>query len=172
MIGKVALDAPPATVTVAGNAATAALLLDSVTITPPATAGPDSATVPVEPFPPTKLLGYTEILSTAGGFTVSDDVLVTPKVAVIAVGVATDTGAVAIENITEVAPPGIFTVPGGTTAAVLLVRETETPPLGAGPVSVRVPEVLFPPIKAVATRANVETAGGFTVSCVDIPALW
>jgi hypothetical protein len=55
VMGKVAVDAPLATVTVAGTAATGALLLDSVTVTPAATAGPDSVTVPVEPFPPIKL---------------------------------------------------------------------------------------------------------------------
>ena len=87
------------------------------------------------------------------------------------VGVAADTGVVAIKNETEVAPPRILTVPGGTTTAVLLAIETATPPLGAGPVSVMVAETFFPPITLVAARANVDTAGGFTVSCADTPAL-
>jgi hypothetical protein len=54
-IGNAAFDAPPSTVTVPGTEATVELLLPSVMLTPAATAGPDSVTVPVEPFPPIKL---------------------------------------------------------------------------------------------------------------------
>jgi hypothetical protein len=53
--GKVADDVPPATVTVAGTVATCAFPLVNVTVTPAAIAGPDSVTVPVDAFPPTKL---------------------------------------------------------------------------------------------------------------------
>jgi hypothetical protein len=164
VIEKVAVDAPPATVAVAGTAATTALLLDSVTVTPALGAVPDRVTVPIEPFPPIKLDGSKDTLSTAGGFTVRDAVLVTPRVAVIAVGVAVDTGTVAIRNVAEVAPASTFTVAGGTTAVVLLASETDTPPAGAGPVSVMVAEVLFPPINAVAASANVDITGGLTAS--------
>jgi hypothetical protein len=94
-----------------------------------------------------------------------------PKVAEMTVGVATETGALEITSGAEVEPPGIFTVAGGATAAVLLVSETETPPLGAGPVSVIVADVLFPPTKAVAASANVDTTGGFTVNGTDTSAL-
>lgn len=87
------------------------------------------------------------------------------------VGVAADTGVVAIKNETEVAPPRILTVPGGATAGVLLASETATPPLGAGPVSVTVAETFFPPITLLTARASVDTAGEFTVSCAEIPAL-
>jgi hypothetical protein len=163
-IENVPVDAPPRTVAVASTVATAELLLARLTVTPVLGAAPDRVTVPVEPFPPIKLDGSSETLSTAGGFTVRKAVFVTPKVAVIAVGVAVDTGTVGIRNVAEVVPASIFTVAGGTTAAVLLASETDTPPTGAGPVSVRVAEVLFPPISAVAASANVDSTGGFTAS--------
>ena len=163
-IENVPVDAPPRTVAVAATVATAELLLARLTVTPVLGAAPDRVTVPVEPFPPIKLDGSSDTLSTAGGFTVRDAVLVTPRLAVIAVGVAVDTGTVAIRNVAEVAPASIFTVAGGTTAVVLLASETDTPPAGTGPVSVMVAEVPFPPIKAVAASANVDITGGLTVS--------
>jgi hypothetical protein len=49
-----AVAAPARTVTVAWGVA-AALVLDSVTTSPPAAAGPDSVTVPVVPAPPVKV---------------------------------------------------------------------------------------------------------------------
>ena len=58
-IGNVALVAPSATVTLPGTEATGELLLVSVTIAPPAGAGPYSVTVPVEGFPPTTVDGLT-----------------------------------------------------------------------------------------------------------------
>jgi hypothetical protein len=157
VIGKVAMDAPPATVTVAGTVATTALPLASVTVTPAVGATPDKVTVPVEPFPPIKVDGSSDTLRTAGGFTVRETVLLTPKVAVIAVSVAVDTGTEAIRNVAEVAPASIFTVAGGATAAVLLPSETATPPDGAGPVRVMVAEVLFPQLKR-SQRAQTLTA--------------
>ena len=48
---KVALVAPAGMVTVGGTVAAAVLLLDRVTITPPAGAGPFSCTVPVTEVP-------------------------------------------------------------------------------------------------------------------------
>jgi hypothetical protein len=78
---NVALVAPAGTVTVEGTLA-AALLLDSVTCTPPAGAGPLSVTVPVEdptpPTPPTPLEGFSISALTVGGVTVSATDLVTP----------------------------------------------------------------------------------------------
>jgi len=54
---KVALEAPAGTVTLAGTEATAALLLERVTVAPPARAGPLSVTVPVEGLVPVTLAG-------------------------------------------------------------------------------------------------------------------
>src|SRR5262245_46545922 len=56
---KVALVAPAATVTLAGTAAAAVLELARFTRSPPLGAAPVSATVPVEPLPPTTLDGLT-----------------------------------------------------------------------------------------------------------------
>ncbi len=46
------------------------LLLDSVTLKPPAGAGPLRTMVPVEGFPPTTVLGLKVIVETCGGVTV------------------------------------------------------------------------------------------------------
>ena len=56
---KGALVAPVATVTLEGTVAAVVLLLESVTVAPPAGAGPLSVTVPVEEFPPVTLLGFS-----------------------------------------------------------------------------------------------------------------
>jgi len=58
---KVALVAPAETVTVEDTLAAAVLLLESVTCTPPAGAGPLNVTVPVEEFPPVTLVGFRVI---------------------------------------------------------------------------------------------------------------
>jgi hypothetical protein len=59
VIENVALVAPASTVTLAGTCAAAVLLLDSVTTAPPVGAAPLSVTVPVDPAPPTTLVGVT-----------------------------------------------------------------------------------------------------------------
>ena len=56
---NVAIVAPAGTVTLAGTCADA-LLLDSVTVAPPAGAGPLSTAVPVELFPPITVVGLSE----------------------------------------------------------------------------------------------------------------
>jgi len=55
---KVAVVALAATVTLGGTVAAATLLLDSVTIAPPAGAGPVKVTVPVEEVPPITDVGF------------------------------------------------------------------------------------------------------------------
>ena len=55
---NVALEAPAATVTLAGTRAAVVLLLESATCAPPAGASPLKVTVPVEEFPPTTLVGF------------------------------------------------------------------------------------------------------------------
>jgi hypothetical protein len=72
VIAKVAVVAPPATVTFAGTCA-AALLLERVTTAPPEGAAPLSVTVPVELTPPITLAGFTdtdESVTVATGVTV------------------------------------------------------------------------------------------------------
>ena len=79
---NVALVAPAAIVTLGGMLA-APLLLESATCAPPVGAAPLSVTVPVEEFPPTTLVGFSESEERVGGgggagVTVSEAVLVTP----------------------------------------------------------------------------------------------
>src|SRR6267378_6181628 len=57
--GNVAVVAPAGTVTLEGTLA-APLLLESATCAPPVEAGPLNVTVPVEEFPPTTLVGFSE----------------------------------------------------------------------------------------------------------------
>lgn len=74
---KVALVAPAATVTLAGEL-TAGLPLESATCAPPAGAGAFSVTVPVAGLPPVTLAGLTLRAETIGGSTVSDTLCVRP----------------------------------------------------------------------------------------------
>ena len=68
VIAKVALVFPLGTTTFAGVCAAAVLLLDSVTVAPPAGAGPLRVTVPIAAVPPTTVVGLTEIdVSTTAG---------------------------------------------------------------------------------------------------------
>lgn len=64
---NVALVAPAATVTLDGTVAAEVLLLESVTVAPPAGAAPLNVTVPVEEFPPVTLVGFSDSDETVGG---------------------------------------------------------------------------------------------------------
>ena len=79
---KVAEVAPARTVTLAGTAAAAGLLLESVTTAPPAGAAEERVTVPVDPEPPTTLAGLREtevrVATTGAGFTARLAVRVPP----------------------------------------------------------------------------------------------
>jgi hypothetical protein len=60
VIGKVALVAPEAMLTLAGTVAAAVLLLERVTTAPDDGAAALSVTVPWEVLPPTTLIGFSE----------------------------------------------------------------------------------------------------------------
>ena len=81
VIVKVALEAPAGTVTLAGTAATPALLVESETTTPPVGAGPLRFTTPAEDCePPITLVGLSvsDERVSGGGATVSDVDLLAP----------------------------------------------------------------------------------------------
>ena len=73
---KLALVAPPGTVTLAGMVAAPVLLLSSITCAPPAGAGPFSVTVPVDGLLPVTLVGLTPSEARIGGTTVRATVCV------------------------------------------------------------------------------------------------
>jgi hypothetical protein len=75
---KVAVVAPAATVTRAGNVATAVLLLDKVTTAPAAGACPVRVTVPVDDIAPITELGLRVTDDSVADVTVRLPVLVTP----------------------------------------------------------------------------------------------
>jgi len=76
---KFAIMAPAGTITLAGTAATAGLLLESATAAPPEGAAALRVTVPVEGLPPTTLVGFRlNEERVAGGVTVSMVELLAP----------------------------------------------------------------------------------------------
>ncbi len=149
---KVALVAPAATVTLAGTLAAVVLLLESVTVAPPAGAAPLKVTVPVEEFPPVTLVGFSESEERVGGgggaaVTVSEADLLAPlNVAEMETVVDTATALVLTVNVALVAPAATVTLDGTLATVVLLLESVTTaPPDGAAPLSVTVPVEEFPP---------------------------
>jgi len=158
--------APAGTVTLAGTAATAALLLDSATTAPPAGAAALSVTVPVDALPPVTLVGWRlSSVSDGAGVTVSwTDRVVPPPVEEIVTVVDVVTGLVATANVAVVLPAGTVTPPGTAATAVLALDSVTTAPLaGAAALRVTVPVDALPPLTLVGWRdsdANVTTGGG------------
>jgi hypothetical protein len=74
---KLVLLLPPATVTLTGTVVDNELSLNDTT-RPPLGAGPLIVTVPWEVVPPVTLVGFSESVRNAGGFTVRVAVLATP----------------------------------------------------------------------------------------------
>jgi len=166
---NVALVAPAATVTLAGTLAAVVLLLESVTVAPPAGAAPLKVTVPVEEFPPVTLVGFSESEERVGGgggaaVTVSEADLLAPlNVAEIETVVDTATALVLTVNVALVAPAATVTLDGTLATVVLLLESVTTaPPDGAAPLSVTVPVEEFPPVTLVGfteTEERVTDAG-------------
>ena len=147
-----AVVAPASTVTVAGGVA-AALVLESVTTSPPVAAGPESVTVPVVPVPPITVDLDNTTDCTVGGFTVSVAVLATPKVAVMIGWVEVVTPLVVTWKLAVVAPAATVTVAGTVAAGLLLDSVTEAA-AAAAPVRETVPVDAVPPV----------TVAGFNVT--------
>jgi len=156
---------PAATATLAGTCATAVLLLWSVTVAPPEGAAPLKVTVPVDVPPPTTDVGLLVIDDRATVLMVRTAVLLIPRVAVIVAEVLLATANVVTVKVPEVLPAGTV-IDAGTVAAAVLVlcKETDAPPVGAGPVRVTVPVELAPPETEVGFNDRTETAAALTVS--------
>src|SRR6266581_2763259 len=114
---KLALLAPPATVTLAGTMATDVFALDRVTTAPPEGAAPLSVTVPVDVLPPTTVEGLRETPLTVGGgagggvmvSTAACEMFSRPQIFSC---VLEETEAVVMVKFALVAPAGIVTLAG------------------------------------------------------------
>ena len=82
----------------------------------------------------------------------------------IVAGVSTATVAEPTENVTEVPPPGIVTVPGTLATTELADRVTTNPESGAGEESDKVPCAVFPPGTVPGATITVCSFGAVTVS--------
>lgn len=114
--GKLALVAPPGTMTLAGTLAASGRTLPRFTATPAAGAGPASVTVPVAAVPPTTLVGFTVSAVSSGrlGYSVKGaDRVTPPPLTEIVTTVGWVTGAVTI-----------LTLPMPLTAATVIVLGT------------------------------------------------
>ena len=155
---------PAATTTDSGTGAKI-VLLAKVTVNPPAGAAPLSATVAVVVFPPTTLLGFTDIDASAEGVIVSVAVCVVPlKDAEIVAVCCVNTTVVFAENAAEVAPAATVTDVGTVAEDKLLDNFTTRPFEGAGPLRVTVPVDETLPATVFGLRLTDVSAGGLMVS--------
>ena len=130
-------------------------------------AAPFSVRVAVEGVPPVTVLGFKVSDVRPATVTVSVAVLVVPYTAVMVTDVDDATPRVVMVNVALLEPAGIATFAGScAVVALLLCRVTETPPMGAAPVSVTVPVELFPPTTDVGVLVSADIVGAFTVSVV------
>lgn len=162
---NVAVDDAAGTVTEAGTVA-AALSDDRVTTKPPACAGAESVTVPVDEAPPVNEVGLrvTEESTSATGLIVSVAGFVTAAAeAVIVAVVMAPTNVVETLNVAVVAPWATVTLAGTVAATLSLVRFTTKPPEGAMLEMVTVPVDDVPPLTEAGASARDERSGGLTV---------
>ena len=121
---KLALVAPPGTVTLAGTLAARGRLLARLTATPPAGAAALKVTVPVEEVPPTTLVGLTVNAVSAGrvGYSVKGcDRVTPPPDTEIVTMVCAVTGAVAMLKKPMPLPAKTVTTLGTAASAGLLL---------------------------------------------------
>ncbi len=167
---KVAVVAPPATLTLLGGTA-AELLEASVTVTPAEGAATLRVTVPVEEVPPATVFGDTLTLLRLVGSRLSVPFTDVPlQVAVSVTGVLAVTAVVVMLKLAVVPPAGIVFDVGGIALALFDVNFTICPPAWAGALIVTSPLVDVPPTTvdgvhvklmgtAVPTGLSVRVAG-------------
>ncbi len=154
---------PSGTVTTVGMRTRPALLVVSVTLTPPVGAGSNSRTRPVAALPPTTVFGLIES-EASHGVTVRTPTAKLPSAeARISTGVSVLTAFGKTEKVAVVAPPGMVSTEVLTSpateklapAGLRIVRVTSKPPAGAASVSVTVPVATLPKPPAIWSGANV-----------------
>lgn len=162
---KVALVAPARIVTVAGTVATVVVPDESVTLKPPAGAGLEMATVPVDGVPPGTDVGFSDRPLTVGAVTVRVVCcgVPVPRVAVIVAVAFVATAVVVIGKVAVGWPAVTETDPGTVAEPAFDDRVTVSPPAGAGPLSVTVPVEAVPPTTEVGFTATVVSVGASTV---------
>lgn len=173
VIGNVAINAPAATVTLAGTVA-AALLLVRATVHPPVGATVERRTVPCDAAPAVTVVGLTDTVESdvngIAGVRVSAALAVAPPYVAVMVAVFDAvTLEVLIAKVALVAPAATVTLAGTVAEMSLLVRVTTASPTGAGEVSVTVPVEAAPPVRLAGLRetALAAEAGADGVTALD-----
>jgi hypothetical protein len=171
---KVAVEAPAATVIEAG-AVSAALFEEMAKKTPPAGAAPLKMTVQVLLAPEFKDVGaQTSAVTFTAGARLREAVLELPFNAAVTTavrGVAT-VPAVAV-NAAVVAAAATVTPAGTVRLALLLVRATTAPPVGAGPLKLRLHALVPGPVKEDGAHVRVLTVTGafMVIAALALPPL-
>jgi len=140
-------DVEPPGIRTVPSVVTAAWLLLRLTVRPGAGAGALTVMVPREAWPTTRLVGLNVSPTIARGLIVRVALTLTvPSVAVIVASVWVLTARVAMLNVTDDEPAAAVTVFATRADDWLLLKATLSPPVGAGPVRVKVPvELTLPP---------------------------
>ena len=96
------------------------------------------------------------------------DTLLVPYVAVTDTTVAVLSGVVVTVKVALVWPAATVTLAGVVAAVLLSCNLTSAPPGGAGPLSIKVPVELFPPVTGLGLKVTADTRRGLTVRAADI----
>jgi len=145
-----------------GTVATAELLLERLTTTPPEGAALLNFTVPCEALPPVTFEGLRVREDTEGGNKVNVAVSVVPfRDAEMVMLVEFAEEEVLTLKVALLDPEPTVTVAGAVPTAVLLLRSVTTiPPDGATPLSLTVPCELLPPATLAGLSVSEESEGG------------